>query len=47
MLPGPFLELFARGARNGWACWGNQADDDYAPTWMTYAHNSGAKVAAE
>jgi N6-adenosine-specific RNA methylase IME4 len=45
--PGPFLELFARGARNGGACWGNQADDDYAPTWMTYAHNSGAKVAAE
>ena len=45
--PGPFLELFARGARKGWACWGNQADDDYTPTWATYAHNSGAKVAAE
>jgi len=45
--PGPFLELFARGARKGWACWGNQADDDYTPTWANYAHNSGAKVAAE
>jgi len=45
--PGPFLELFARGARNGWACWGNQADDHYTPTRATYAHNSGAKVAAE
>jgi N6-adenosine-specific RNA methylase IME4 len=45
--PGPFLELFARGAREGWACWGNQADEDYTPTWTTYAHNSGAKVAAE
>src|SRR5262249_39446529 len=23
---GPYLELFARGMRGGWACWGNQAD---------------------
>ncbi len=38
--PGPFLELFARGTRPGWTYWGNQADDDYRPTWATYAHNS-------
>jgi len=38
--PGPFLELFARGARAGWAGWGNQADASYAPTWDTYSHNS-------
>ncbi len=25
--PGPFLELFARGKREGWTSWGNQADD--------------------
>src|SRR3954471_1917249 len=25
---GPFLELFARGTRKGWATWGNQAADD-------------------
>jgi N6-adenosine-specific RNA methylase IME4 len=37
--PGPFLELFARGPRNGWATWGNQADD-YQPTWATYANHS-------
>ena len=43
--PGPFLELFARGARKGWASWGNQADDKYAPTWKTYPFNS--LVAAE
>jgi N6-adenosine-specific RNA methylase IME4 len=43
--PGPFLELFARGARKGWAIWGNQANESYAPTWNTYAHNS--LVAAE
>jgi N6-adenosine-specific RNA methylase IME4 len=42
---GPFLELFARGTRKGWAGWGNQASEGYAPTWKTYAHNS--LVAAE
>lgn len=46
--PGPYLELFARGARPGWTVWGNQAHDDYAPTWDTYAHNSATdRVAAE
>jgi N6-adenosine-specific RNA methylase IME4 len=43
--PGPFLELFARGTRKGWATWGNQASGSYVPTWKTYAHNS--LVAAE
>lgn len=38
--PGPYLELFARGARAGWSVWGNQADDSYQPTWRTYAHTS-------
>lgn len=40
--PGPFLELFARGTRQGWTTWGNQAKDDYRPTWKTYAHHSAA-----
>lgn len=40
--PGPFLEMFARGARPNWSVWGNQADDGYEPTWKTYAHNSAA-----
>lgn len=45
---GPYLELFARGTRPGWTIWGNQADDDYEPTWKTYVHHSQAhKVAAE
>ncbi len=43
--PGPFIELFARGTRPGWTYWGNQADEDYRPTWDTYAYNSS--VAAE
>ncbi len=36
---GPFLELFARGNRQNWASWGNQAGD-YAPSWKTYANHS-------
>jgi N6-adenosine-specific RNA methylase IME4 len=36
---GPRLELFARGSRPGWACWGNQAEA-YTPSWPTYQHNS-------
>jgi N6-adenosine-specific RNA methylase IME4 len=45
--PGPYLELFARGARRGWQAWGNQADDGYRPDWPTYKNNSGALIAAE
>ncbi|MGP1281436.1 MAG: MT-A70 family methyltransferase [Parasphingopyxis sp.] len=42
---GPRLEMFSRGKRRGWTAWGNQADDDYEPTWDTYNYNSA--VAAE
>ena len=42
--PGPYLELFARGARPGWSVWGNQANEDYAPDWSTYAHNSASEA---
>jgi N6-adenosine-specific RNA methylase IME4 len=38
--PGPYMELFARGVRKGWQTWGNEADDDYRPSWRTYAHHS-------
>lgn len=37
---GPYLEMFARGRREGWTSWGAQADDGYRPSWKTYAHNS-------
>lgn len=36
---GPFLEMFARGNREDWYCWGNQAED-YYPTWKTYNNHS-------
>ncbi len=37
--PGPYLELFARGARDDWAVWGNQTEN-YLPDWPTYQYNS-------
>jgi N6-adenosine-specific RNA methylase IME4 len=46
--PGPFVELFGRGIRKGWTTWGNQAGDDYKPTWKTYAnHSQAGLIAAE
>lgn len=38
--PGPFLEMFARGERQNWTVWGNQADESYRPTWDTYSNHS-------
>lgn len=43
---GDFLELFARGERDGWTSWGNQATDEYRPTWNTYDYNSTVGSAA-
>jgi N6-adenosine-specific RNA methylase IME4 len=45
--PGPYLELFARGARPRWTIWGHQADESYAPTWDTYANHSRSKGSAQ
>jgi N6-adenosine-specific RNA methylase IME4 len=42
--PRPYLELFARGARKNWATWGNQANEQYRPTWNTYAYNSNTEL---
>ena len=43
---GPYLELFGRGTRDGWTVWGQQAEQDYAPNWPTYAHNSRSEALA-
>ena len=37
---GPYLELFARGVREGWTLWGDQANEDYIPNWSTYSNHS-------
>lgn len=38
----PRIELFARGIRDGWDVWGNQANDSYEPNWATYANHTTA-----
>jgi N6-adenosine-specific RNA methylase IME4 len=40
----PYIELFARGVRENWVLWGNQADEDYEPTWATYKNNSSTEI---
>ena len=40
---GPYLELFARGDRDNWDMWGNQAEASYEPTWATYANHTIAR----
>lgn len=40
--PGPFIELFGRGVKDGWSTWGNQADENYRPSWDTYDYNSSS-----
>ena len=43
---GPFLELFARGKRDNWTLWGNEANADYSPDWSTYKNASSADLSA-
>ena len=38
---GPRLEIFARGPRQDWTVWGNQANE-YEINWETYAYTSQA-----
>lgn len=40
---GPRIELFARGVRDGWTMWGNQANEYYEPDWNTYKNHTVAK----
>ena len=41
--PGPFIELFARGPREGWTVWGNQSAE-YSPQWDTHSNHSQANA---
>ena len=43
---GPYLEMFARGNREGWHSWGNQAED-YYPEWNTYKNHSRAEHSSQ
>lgn len=37
------IELFARGDREGWDMWGNQANANYEPDWNTYKNHTISK----
>jgi len=37
--PGPYLEMFARGARRNWTSWGNESES-YEISWPTYSNHS-------
>ncbi len=41
--PGPYLEMFARGHREGWVLWGDEANAEYEPSWPTYKNHTGAE----
>lgn len=41
------IELFARGDREGWDMWGDQASSDYEPIWSTYSNHTKAKKEAQ
>lgn len=43
----PYIELFARGDREGWDMWGNQASADYEPDWGTYANHTRATLSTK
>lgn len=43
----PRIELFARGIRDGWDMWGNQAESDYEPDWSTYANHTKKEDSGE
>jgi len=36
---GPYLEMFSRGSRERWTCWGNQSSQ-YKIDWPTYQNHS-------
>ena len=38
----PYLEVFARGNRDSWDMWENQATEDYEPDWNTYSNHTMA-----
>ena len=44
--PGPYLEMFARYAREGWSAWGNEADDAVEPRGRASKGYSGGEIAS-
>jgi N6-adenosine-specific RNA methylase IME4 len=42
--PGPYLELFARHARDGWSAWGNEASKDVRPRGQVHRGYQGGPI---
>lgn len=42
--PGPYLEMFARYARPGWAVWGNESDDEIEPHGKAQKGYGGGEI---
>ena len=44
--PGPYLELFARYPRKGWAVWGDEASEEVTPRGMVHSGYAGGAIQA-
>ena len=42
--PGPYLEMFARYARPGWAAWGNESDEEIEPKGKVHRGYGGGAI---
>jgi N6-adenosine-specific RNA methylase IME4 len=42
--PGPYLEMFARYAREGWSAWGNESSEDVAPRGQVHKGYAGGAL---
>lgn len=42
--PGPYLEMFARYAREGWTAWGNESDAETIPAGKQHRGYSGGEI---
>lgn len=44
--PGPYLEMFARYARDGWTAWGDESDAEIAPRGRVHQGYAGGDLGA-
>lgn len=42
--PGPYLEMFARYAREGWSAWGDESDEDVTPRGQVHRGYQGGAM---
>lgn len=42
--PGPYLEMFARHAHEGWSAWGDESDDEVTPRGQAHRGYAGGAI---